>query len=227
MSEEQRLLIVKLELRKDGNVDLFARGHKFRDTTLFAASDLLEVGIDPATLETGVETPCRFYAHVVTSEKCTSKGNPYLDVQYLEPVVIGNGHQAQPAGDAGEAVLKELQLVNRNLARLIALLSKSVRQPASVGEGTEPPDLPELDVDDDPVLQPDDALLGQAPAPGPQPLSDDQARRMFSSIAGPAIREGTVTSGQVNEITGAVVAIGWRDALEALQALIESEPEAE
>ena len=219
MSEEQRLLIVKLELRKDGNVDLFARGHKFRDTTLFAASDLLEVGIDPASLETGVETPCRFYAHVVTSEKCTSKGNPYLDVQYLEPVVIGNGHQAQPAGDAGEAVLKELQLVNRNLARLIALLSKSVRQPASIGEGTEPPDLVELDVDDAP--------LDQAPAPGPQPLSDDQARRMFSSIAGPAIREGTVTSGQVNEITGAVVAIGWRDALEALQALIESEPEAE
>ena len=79
----ERMLITKL-VRDGDRADLYAKGHRYRDTQLFDAGDLLAVGIDPRELPEGVEVPTRFYAVVTTSDKLNSKGNPYLDVTRLE-----------------------------------------------------------------------------------------------------------------------------------------------
>jgi len=229
-----KLLITKLQKRPDGNVDLFGRGHRYKDTTLFDVSDLFEVGIDPADLQVGVETPCRFYAHCVASSKLNKSGNPYLNVEYLEAVSNGNGngngHQAAPAGELNSAILDELRAVHGELTQMRRLLNR-----AFVGQVIDPP----LVTDDDPTEPPtgegdndldDPDDVPRPPATSAQPLSDDQARRNFSSLAGPAIREGQVTSEEVNELVKGAIATGWRDALVELQALIaqaESEQERE
>jgi len=223
-----KLLITKLQKRTDGNVDLFGRDHRYKDTTLFDISDLIEVGIFPADLQVGVETPCRFYAHVVESEKLNKSGNPYLNVEYLEPI-NGNGHQATPAGELSDALLDELRAVHDELTRMRRLLSQAL-----AGQGIGQP----LNTDDDPVDppfdeaddpgEPDDAP--HPPVASARPLSDDQARRNFSSLAGPAIRDRLISSDQVNELVKAAIATGWRDTLVELQRLIaqaESKPEKE
>jgi len=81
---EHRLTITKIVRTSPTTVDLYAKGHRYRDTQLFDAGDLLAVGIDPRELPEGVEVPTRFYAVVTTSEKLNAKGNPYLDVTRLE-----------------------------------------------------------------------------------------------------------------------------------------------
>lgn len=220
-----RMLITKLVLRQDQRVDLYMRGHKFKDLTLFDVSDLFDVGLDPAEIQVGIETPCRFYAYYTESDKLNQAGNPYLDVDYLEVIDRGNGHHApEGASVTNEAVLKELQAVNRNLVRLIALMEQGTQFPRVQPGSSEPADLPaDLDTDEPPAAS--DGAPDPVPASdqgiGPQPLSDDQARRMFGSLVGPSIREGKVKAARVNEITKAASVIGWRDALEQLRQLIE------
>jgi hypothetical protein len=81
---ERRLLITKVKRTGPTTVDLYAKGHQYRDTTLFDAGELLAVGIDPRALPEGTEVPARFYAVVVESRKLNKAGNPYLDVTRLE-----------------------------------------------------------------------------------------------------------------------------------------------
>jgi len=81
---EKRLLITKIVRTSPTVVDLYAKGHRYRDTQLFDAGELLAVGLDPRELPEGVEVPVRFYAVVVASQKLNKKGNPYLDVVRLE-----------------------------------------------------------------------------------------------------------------------------------------------
>ena len=82
----ERTLITRVVWTNGTRADLYARGHKYKDLTLFDLSDLLEVGIDPASLELGADLPCRFWAHYTLSEKLNKAGNPYKDVVALEPM---------------------------------------------------------------------------------------------------------------------------------------------
>ena len=99
--------------RRGDRADVLARGHRFKDLTLFDLSDLALVGIDYESLPEGVETPCRFWAHYTVSDKLNGNGNPYKDVAGLEPF-------AAPAPDADpgtlEAILAELRAIRTLLA---------------------------------------------------------------------------------------------------------------
>jgi len=223
MTEENRMLITKLVLRPDNRVDLFGRGHKYKDMTVFDASDLLDVGIDITQLQPGIETPCRFRAVYELSDKLNKSGNPYKDVVCLEPVSNGNGHKPAPSASvADEAILQELRAIRAELVHMRRMMSNAISAgldlgiPAEYDHDPDKPSVEPIEEDSNPEL---DQPAGNQVA-GPRPLSDGQARRMFGSLAGPAIREGKVTSAQVNEITKAASVIGWRDTLEKLQALI-------
>jgi len=231
-----RMLITRIKRTQDGRAELFGKRHKFRDLLLFELADLADVGIDYESLPIGQEAPCRFYAYYTESGKTKKSGNPYLDVERLEPIPTnghhnGNGHAPQEPALNG-AILDELRAIHRELELSRRLLAQ-VLAPGSplpeIGDGEEPPDLPEVDDGETwpgDEMEPERGPGVQAPRPQGRPLNDDQARRMFSSMAGPAIREGTVESDQVNSLVKGVVATGWRDALEKLQALIEQGEEA-
>jgi len=81
---QRRLLITKIKKTSPTRADLYGRGHRYRDTTLFDLAELLAVGLDPGELQEGIETPCLFGAIVTESEKLNKNGNPYLDVVRLE-----------------------------------------------------------------------------------------------------------------------------------------------
>ena len=194
-----RMLITKMVLRPDGKVDLYARGHRYKDLTLFDSSDLYDVGHDPAELQAGVETPCRFYAYYTESSKLNQSGNPYLDVDYLERT---NGQASAPqAPVAGDAILAELQAVNAKLARLIQLVERALGQGSGGAGENSPPDA-------DP------------------PLNDDQARRAFGKEAGPAIQAGLIGYQTVNELTKSAAVNGWGDTYRELQTLIQQATQA-
>jgi hypothetical protein len=76
---------------------------EFPVADVFDLSMLEQVGINPNDL--GADPIYRrFWAYYTESAKTTSKGNPYLDVQFLEPAgENGNGHDA-PASDLGPVV---------------------------------------------------------------------------------------------------------------------------
>ena len=84
----ERLLITKLIRTTEGRADLFGRGHKYKDLTLFDISDLADVGIDFEGLPAGQEVACRFWAHYELSDKLNQAGNPYKNVIALEPKIF-------------------------------------------------------------------------------------------------------------------------------------------
>jgi len=229
--EDNTMLITKLVLRPDNHVDLYGRGHKYKDLTLFDATDLADVGIDVSDLQPGVETPCRFIAEYELSDKLNQSGNPYKDVVALRPVGGGSVRQSAPASaPAGDAILAELRAIRAELARMHRLMAQALASgslddaPGTVDvEPTEP--IPDTDEPPDE----DGAEVVEAAGATPHPLSDAMAKRMFMSMAGDAVRGG-VDHAQVNTLMAdARTTTGWRDALEALQALIEQadDPESE
>ena len=86
-----------------GEVSGVAKGHRYKDLTLFDLSDLALVGIDYNDLAEGVETPCRFWAHYTLSDKLNGSGNPHGDVAGLEPFAAPTAcaPHACPASGAG------------------------------------------------------------------------------------------------------------------------------
>lgn len=79
-----KMLITKI-VRKGSTVELYAKGHRYRDTILFDASELSTVGIDYQNLADGTEVPTRFWCTYELSSKLNADGNPYKDVVALEP----------------------------------------------------------------------------------------------------------------------------------------------
>ena len=120
----QRMLITKL-VRRGDRADLIAKGHRYKDLTLFDLSDLALVGIDYNDLAEGVETPCRFWAHSTVSDKLNGNGNPYRDVAGLEPF-------AAPPADAEEDTLTAILAELRAIRGLLAA--------RACGVGAEPPE---------------------------------------------------------------------------------------
>ena len=129
----ERMLITKL-VRQGDRADLYARGHRYKDLTLFDLSDLADVGIDYANLETGVEVPCRFWAYWEPSDKLNKAGNAYKDVVMLEPVDT----PATTTSTDTSALLAELRSI-RDLLHTIAC-TMGLQEPASHPE--PPPEPP-------------------------------------------------------------------------------------
>ena len=80
---QYRALVTQIK-RDDGVVRLWFRGCKYESAKIFEISDLAVVGIDYRNLQDGVETPVRFFAIYVLSEKHNKNDNPYKDVVWLE-----------------------------------------------------------------------------------------------------------------------------------------------
>ena len=124
----ERLLITKVVRTNGGSrADLYGKGHKWPDLKLFDLAELAAVGIDPASLPVGQETPCRFWAIYELSDKTNQAGNPYKDVVALEPV-------GEPAagGDNGE-LLAEL----RAIRGLLETIARAVATPTEEGGPSE------------------------------------------------------------------------------------------
>jgi len=236
MGEEKRLLITKIKRTDNDRADLFGKGHRFRDTILFDLSDLAIVGIDYNDLPIGKEIPCRFWAIVTESDKLNKQGNPYLDVVTLEPceeVVQRNGADLN-----GDAILAELQAIRSLLETLVLRTDAKlpVAATATIAARPEPPEpleptkaIPQPAPMPEPAPAPafEPAIRGR-PAPDdsdkmePSPATEEQARRMFGVLAGPAIRGGKVAAEQVNELTKEAKIKGWRDAYRQLEALVSA-----
>jgi hypothetical protein len=127
------MLITKLMRTDRTRADLYARGHQWPDLKLFDLSDLLEVGIDPDSLEIGLETPCRFWAIYELSDKLNKAGNPYKDVIALDPF----DKPATVTSTDNSALLAELRTIRTMLEELIELWTQSASQAAT--ESTSAP----------------------------------------------------------------------------------------
>ena len=110
----ERMLITKL-VRKGDRADLYAKGHQYKDLTLFTLSDLVDVGIDYETLQEGVETPCRFWAYYELSDKLNQNNNPYKDIVMLEPV----DNPATTTSTDTTAIVTELRAIRTLLEILV------------------------------------------------------------------------------------------------------------
>jgi len=111
----ERMLITKLIRIDETRADLYARGHQYKDLTLFDLSDLALAGINYDSLPIGKETPCRFWAHYELSDKLNQAGNPYKDIITLEPVDM----PATATSVDTSALLGELRAIKALLAHLI------------------------------------------------------------------------------------------------------------
>jgi hypothetical protein len=105
---------------------------EFPVLVLFDLSMLEQVGIDPNAL-TDEPVYRRFWGYYTESEKQTSKGNPYLDVKYLEPI----GDAGSP-GDLGE-VMAELRAQTTELRLIRALLEAILATAPTPRAVPEPP----------------------------------------------------------------------------------------
>jgi hypothetical protein len=110
----ERMLITKL-VRYGDRADLYARGHQYKDLTLFALSDLADVGIDYANLPQNEPVPCRFWAYYELSDKLNKAGRPYKDVIGLEPM----DQPATTLSTDNTALLAELRVIRALLTTLV------------------------------------------------------------------------------------------------------------
>ena len=128
----ERLLITKIVRTEPTRADLYAKGHQWPDLKLFDVSDLLDVGIDPNSLEIGQEVPCRFWAIYELSDKRNKAGNPYKDVLALEPL----DKPATVTSTENSALLAEL----RSIRTLLETLIKAQDLAAPLAAGDQPGD---------------------------------------------------------------------------------------
>lgn len=110
----ERLLITKL-VRRGDRAELHAKGHQFKDLTLFDLSDLSDVGIDYTALPEGAEVPCRFWAYWQESEKLNKANRPYRNVVSLEAVTA----PATATSTDNSELLAEVRAVRELLATLV------------------------------------------------------------------------------------------------------------
>ena len=199
----ERMLVTKIVLNRDGNVELFARGHKFRDTLLFDPSDLQEVGIDPNELEVGQEVAVRFWALYELSQRLSKAGHAYKDIVALEPT----DKPATSTSVDQSAVLEELRAILSVLQQLVngGRLAQEPQEEGSAESARDP--------------APAEAPNG-SPRSYPS-LDDGQAKREFYRLAGPAVKEEKIAPTEVNELAKAGMATGWLDALRRLDAVVQ------
>jgi len=243
MGDEMRMLVTKIILTRDGNVELFERGHRFRDTLLFDPSDLMDVGIDPNTLSEGEERSVRFWAYYTLSDKLNKEGNPYKDVSYLErvdapPVQNGTADEDPAVLELLRGILVQARLGNEQLAGMHQLLERAFfagsipsfpAAPPFDGDADEPP--PELEsqqpaAGEQPQAKEPAGGNGNGKRPDLPPISEDEARRLFYQRLSAAMKECRVDPAKANALSTQGKVKGWRDALAALDGMIEEAADA-
>jgi len=221
----ERMLVTKIVLNRDGNVELFARGHKFRDTLLFDVSDLMEVGIDPNELEVGQELAVRFWALYELSDRTNKSGNPYKDILALEPT----DKPATSTSVDQSAVLEELRAIRVLLQRLVGETppAQEPQEPGTAETGTAPAAPPPTDDATEHNFEvPWPTERAPAPArPEPDPhssMDDGEARLAFYDLAGDAVKAGQIDPAKVNALQKTSKDTGWLAALRTLDTWLHS-----
>ncbi len=225
MSDEiQRMLITKIVRKNETRADLIGRGRRFPEIYVFDISSLSDAGIDYASLPVGVETPCRLWALYTESDKLNKAGQPYRDLIAVEPF-RPNGHAQDTASDLDLTdILSELRAIR-------ILLEQVVGQKAIIPDADDEPSLPDDPPDDtwpeEPV--PAEQLRrevatekgnGNGAGKGASPLSDEEAKREFFKLAGPAIIQKRIGADRVNELAQEGRMKGFGDTLRTLKAEI-------
>jgi hypothetical protein len=206
---------------------------RFPCLVLFEAAMLRDVGIDPNTMPRELHT--RFFAYYRQGERINQYGQPYRDVEYLQPVPGDTPTPDQHDGtdEALAAIDESLQQIADQLRTITALLNvitqaTSHQDPAVDHPGPDPqPDAQAIDELFDGIdLAPSDGDTDPDPAPPqqrqpPPTLNLDQraAREQFYSLATEAIRTHTLTVDQINALAKAANQDGgWPASLRQLQA---------
>lgn len=167
----ERMLIVKLVRTGPTTADLYARGHKYADLKLFDLAELQALGLDPASLPIGQETPARFWAHYEVSDKKKASGRPYLDVIALERADA----PATATSADNSALLAELRAIRALLQAIAEAQGLQVPELPPVA-GDEPHD--EGNGNGGPHGQDLDELTAAFPRYGDgQALGDNEAER--------------------------------------------------
>jgi hypothetical protein len=112
----ERMMIARVKRTTATQAELYQARHKYPDLKLFDLAELATVGIDPATLLLGEETPARFWAVYELSAKLNKEGKPYKDVIALErgeaPATVTSAAVSDPA------ILAELRAIRALLQAL-------------------------------------------------------------------------------------------------------------
>ena len=238
----EKLLITKLVRTNNGHAYLYCKGRQFSDLTLFDLSDLADVNIDIKTLEIGIETPCRFWAHYTVSAKLKKTGNPYKDIIGLE--LAGNSTPATNGN--GSDVVAELRAIKALLQRLVELAEDRPLVTGTPQAGQDPPpsagppvtihaplvteasaSMPPVvttangieDIFDDVVAE-----ISKSPATDELDLTGlpegNEARAAFYALAADAIKDSQVAPETINELTAVANGDGWTVALATLKEKI-------
>jgi len=222
MAEEKRELIVRIqrgETHKGAKpvIEMWNENPRleFPELRLFELHKLFEVGIDPNQLAEGEELITRFWVYYEDSDRLNKNSNPYKDVTRLEAIAPPKSTAQQTL----DAMLAALRQIDQRLAVACSLLETLVEgeELAVQVAGVTLEVLPE-------IQRPAPASPRPAPPQAEAPvLNEDQARRRFGKLAGPAIRAGTVHAELPGRLTAEVTAgaKNWRDALQALEDAIE------
>lgn len=186
---------------------------------LFDLSMLKSVGIDPNTLdEQGVVGRYWAYYEESTTKK-TSKGRPYLDVLYLEPI----DKPATSTSTDTSALLVELREIKNLLQYLVNRLiddSPPATSPRSPAPSPAPAPAPDDHQDDNNDHFADVTLTDTPPPEAADPkLSANEAREKFYALTVAA--DGVVEQRQINALLTYANSYSFADALVKLQNLVE------
>jgi hypothetical protein len=221
----ERMLIAKIRRNEAGRIELFARGHQYRDTLLFDDSDLLTVDINPNTIENGQVLAVRFWALYELSEKLNQRGNPYKNVIALERV----DKPATTTSVDSSATVAELRAIRELLQYIATLLEgQDLQPPDPLAPSSQPPDpAPPTDPDllDQPLASNDhfaDVHVTDTPPPQAADPDLDQhaARTQFYALNGEAFKLG-MESQQINGLIDLANKQGFAVALVELENLLE------
>jgi len=224
MTEQIRINRIELGQTLGGKpvVHLFAPGAqyaRFPVLYLFDPGLLVQVGIDPNSLEPGEDVHVNLWAHYEISEKTNAKGNPYKDVISLEQI---NAPATTTSTDTS-AILAELRAIK---ALLLDLATSSPPPAAAAPDpNVDPQQARRVHALNQAGRSTDAKSCGstadpQATEPEPEPeLSEAEARTEFYTLAGPAITAGTDPAA-VNDLARSANGEGWNGALAGLKALL-------
>lgn len=183
---------------------------------LFDLSMLKSVSIDPNTLdEQGVVGRYWAYYEESTTKK-TSKGRPYLDVLYLEPI----DKPATSTSTDTSALLVELREIKNLLQYLVHRLDGDDPPPqAASPQPPDPPPAPDQQDDDDDHFA--DVSLSDVPPPeaADPKLSANEAREKFYALTVAA--DGVVEQRQINALLTYANSYSFADALAKLENIVE------
>lgn len=200
MSERELIIKTRMGKTKKGEpqAELFGNNLAFSYPVLYLRnlSLLTEVSIDPDAL-TADPIHMRYWAHYELSERVNTKGNPYRDILYLEPI---NTPATSTSTDTS-ALLQELRAIRQLLERLLATGGQPPATPAPVP-------LPALTNNEHDIIV--------------NALSANDARAEFYTLTGPAITAGKLDPLSINTLIRTANGQGWNEALVQLQELLNA-----